>query len=531
MPGSRLKYILFLAVVLASLFVAVEAALWLAGVAPAADNSDPFVGFAGYAPLFVPGIGADGAATPVTAESKLPFFNRQEFPAQKAPGTFRIFCVGGSTMYGHPYDDLTSCCGWLRAMLPKCDPSQRWELINAGGISYASYRSVRLMRELAQYEPNLFLVYSGDNEFLERRSYSNLIEMPAFVRATLAGLGHSRVYTVVARLAQGKRAAQLTQDGGRLLSAEVDTMLDQRFGPSQYERDEAWRAGVLQHFRYNLEAMSRIAKDAGASIVFITPPSNLADCTPFKSVNKDGMSDTVYGEFSRLLKLGETALGEGQAGAALEFLDKALALDGRCADALYRRGQALLRLGRYGEARAGLTQARDEDVCPLRAPSSFIEAVRDVAAKTQAPLVDFEAFAAGSSPHGIPGKEFFLDHVHSTIEGYRQLALLVMNVMAETDRLHPGPHWNEDVQLRVKLDVEAEITPATHAHALCNLARVLAWAGKHEDALPLARRAVEMAPQDAENHFILGVVLENLGHREEAELEYEEVKRLEDARD
>jgi hypothetical protein len=82
--------------------------------------------------------------------------------------------MGGSTTYGHPYEDPTSFCGWLRELLNAAAPDHRWEVVNAGGISYASYRVALLMEELAGYQPDLFIIYSGHNEFLERRSYPQI---------------------------------------------------------------------------------------------------------------------------------------------------------------------------------------------------------------------------------------------------------------------------------------------------------------------------------------------------------------------
>ena len=49
-------------------------------------------------------------------------------------------------------------------------------MINAGGISYASYRVAVVIKELARYEPDLFIIYTGHNEFLEERTYRTLIE-------------------------------------------------------------------------------------------------------------------------------------------------------------------------------------------------------------------------------------------------------------------------------------------------------------------------------------------------------------------
>ena len=58
------------------------------------------------------------------------------------------------------------------------DSSRTWEVINAGGISYASYRVALVVKELAAYAPDLFVVYSGHNEFLERRTYSDTLDEP-----------------------------------------------------------------------------------------------------------------------------------------------------------------------------------------------------------------------------------------------------------------------------------------------------------------------------------------------------------------
>jgi len=65
-------------------------------------------------PLFVEETDPDGRKFLATPENKLVFFNQQRFPREKAPETYRIFCLGGSTTYGRPYNDTTSFAGWLR---------------------------------------------------------------------------------------------------------------------------------------------------------------------------------------------------------------------------------------------------------------------------------------------------------------------------------------------------------------------------------------------------------------------------------
>ena len=188
--------------------VLVELLLALFGVAPVARTEDPYVGFSSWFPLFVEHLEPDGTPILVTADNKRNAFNAQRFSAEKPADTYRIFCLGGSTTYGRPYDDAVSYCAWLRAMLPKADPSRNWEVINAGGISYASYRISRLMEELIQYEPDLFIVYTGHNEFLEKRTFESVARVPGPLRDIGAVLSRTRLYAIAKRAADGLAASR-----------------------------------------------------------------------------------------------------------------------------------------------------------------------------------------------------------------------------------------------------------------------------------------------------------------------------------
>src|SRR5690606_27658253 len=117
-----------------------EGVLALVGVKPLSRTEDPYFGFAAGQPLFLKRMAPDGVEVYETNPVKLSHFNFQSFPAKKQPGTFRIFTLGGSTTYGHPWRDSTSFSGWLRELLAGIDTAaggpRRFEVINAGGISY-----------------------------------------------------------------------------------------------------------------------------------------------------------------------------------------------------------------------------------------------------------------------------------------------------------------------------------------------------------------------------------------------------------
>jgi len=476
--------------------VLLEGGLALFGVNPVLQGEDPLVGFAGNLPLFVEKRSSDGRVQMVTADNKLKYFNPQAFPCRKAPDTYRIFCLGGSTTFGRPYNDLTSFAGWLRELLPEADSTRRYEVINAGGISYASYRVARLMEELARYQPDLFIVYTGQNEFLEERTYGALRDLPPAVRETAGVLARTRTW---AFLQSGMRRFGLVPDNRTakrpLLSSEVDTILDRSAGPERYHRDDALANQVLTHFRVSLERMADIAAAAEADILFVTPASNLKDCSPFKSQHTDGLDTLQLEESSAMLFRAKDRIARKKWDEALPILDAALVIDPRYAELHYRRGKALFALGRFREAEEAFLRARDEDVCPLRALSSMRGIVAEVAAERNIPLVDFvgllEQKSRAEFGQGVPGKEYFLDHVHPTIDGNRVLAVELVETLGRQGIVTLGRGWKKGAVIKVATRVEGRIDRNAHANALANLAKVLLWAGKVEEAEGLARQAIE----------------------------------------
>ena len=86
------------------------------------------------------------------------------------------------------------------------------------------------------------------------------------------------------------------------------------------------------------------------------------------------------------------------------------------------------------------------------------------------------------SPSGVPGAEVFLDHVHPTIESHRQLALAIVRHMIDEQWLNLKLEASAVEDCRQ--EVLAGIDRKEHAAAMCNLAKLLGWAGKHAGSLP-----------------------------------------------
>ncbi len=180
-------------------------------------------------------------------------------------------------------------------------------------------------------------------------------------------------------------------------------------------------------------------------------------------------------------------------------------------------------LNRVDNAQRSLERAREEDVCPLRAPRGLAEIVRRVADRRGIALVDFDLAIRNDClekhGHTAVGREYFLDHVHLTIGANRMLALSILEEMVRVGLARRNPAWNEADIEELTARVESRIDVRAHAEALRNLARVLWWAGKRDEAGPLALQALEQIPADPDALIVAAAYLRRKDRRREA-LEY-----------
>jgi lysophospholipase L1-like esterase len=453
-PGSsrRRKWAFRLAAVALglSVFAAVEGVCMLGGWGRPADYPDPYVGFSEVHPLFV----LDDAGTRYRIpRSRRDFFAKESFPAVKEPKTFRIFCLGGSTVQGRPYSTPTSFPRWLQLSLNAGDDSRDWEAVNCGGISYASYRLVPILKECLQYEPDLFVICTGHNEFLEDRTYSHIKHAPGYAAVPMRRLSRLRTVTLLRSLisrARGK--SDVAPDDRPVLPADTSPLLDVENNQLQaYHRDDEWHAGVVEHFEFNLRRMIDIAAAAEVPVVLVLPPSDLRDSPPFKSETTSGLDAAAASRFRSLVERGRTT-ARSDLKKAIAALEEVVRIDGRHAGTWYLLGRCYdahwrkTLDDRYRDkARAAYVRARDEDVCPLRMVSPLEEVMRRVAAETETPLIDAHALLEAKCPDGILGRQFLVDHIHpSPVKGHQAIAHALADLLKSRGTFHPSDNWERD---------------------------------------------------------------------------------------
>jgi tetratricopeptide (TPR) repeat protein len=526
--GQKLLLIAFgLALVVVSTAI-VEVGLWLTRLGESDLYEDPFVGFAPGHDLFVKKTLASGEEVFRTSPEKLAYFNEQEFPVEKADDVFRIFALGGSTTAGRPYDARVSFPRWLELYLEAADPSHRHEVINAGGISYASYRVALLMKELLRYEPDLFVVYTGHNEFLEERTYSQIIHQHPLLKRARLRLNGLRSYALLRRAVRALGSEQ--RDVPTTLDADVKTRLETWRGLDLYHRDPELKDSILAHFEYNLEQMAAIARSGDVALVFVEPISNLKDFSPFKSEHRSDLSPAEEESFAGYLAAGRSHLAQGNAEAALASLRQAADVDPEYAEAHFRLGQSLMALGRHDDAREAFARAKELDIAPLRALESQSQILTEVSRRGGFPLIALpaiiEADCTGRFGHRIPGNEYFLDHVHPNLSVHALIAEEIVDLLAEQGIISPGSTWSEETRKQIAARVTGGMDERYYAQRDLNLAKVLGWAGKIEEAEAPLSRSVALLDENPEAHLNLGIVYQRTGRLEEARAELEKAVAL-----
>jgi lysophospholipase L1-like esterase len=410
-------------------------------------HDDPFVGFRAVRPLFVRG--DDGTRYEIP-QSRYGFFRPESFAAVKPRGEFRAFCLGESTVQGNPWGIETSFTTWLEIALGAADNSRQWEVVNCGGVSYASYRLTPILQEVLDYQPDLVILCVGHNEFLESRTFESVKDRGPALNAALGAASQLRTFTLLRegylRL-QGKPAVPQSRP---ILPTEVEALLDYRGGLETYHRDEAWHRGVIAQYEYNLRRMIGLCRAARVPLILIDPVCNLADSPPFKSEHDRHLPAERLAEWEATCKAARKHLrGEDRdlAKATARF-EEACRIDPLHAAAFYNLGKCYEAAGNWPAARAAYIAAKELDVCPLRILEPMHEIVQRIARETDTPLLNAQQLFAERSTGGVVGGEWLVDHVHPKIEGHQLLADQLLARMASLDMVQPRGDWQAQKQAR-----------------------------------------------------------------------------------
>jgi lysophospholipase L1-like esterase len=415
------------------LFLFAELVCFAFGFGLQEPGDDPFVEFAATRPLFE--LTTDETKYH-TSQPRLGFFRRVEFDRVKPAGEFRVFVLGGSTVQGHPYSIETSFPTYLQTALKHANSSVTPNVINCGGVSYASYRLVPVLTECLNYEPDLVIFCEGHNEFLEDVTYAPVRQQSVIARALGSIAEKSRVIRGLRnsfKSTSAKEALQASSQAAKVrekpvLPEEVDTILNHSGGLTAYHRDDEHASRVVEHFRSNLLRMHQLCSEKSIPLIVVQPPSNLADCPPFRSQFSGNSTEETQKSIVQMLARARE-LSRSDLNEAIALAKEATRMDPRFALSWYELGQLQLLNHDHDLAKESLRRACDEDVCPLRMTSALTSAMRQTVEELQITFLDADELLRRLSPTGILGDGLLVDHVHPSFRGHEEIAIALAQLM------------------------------------------------------------------------------------------------------
>jgi len=374
-------------------------------------------------PLFVPVSGAPGflRANPevvrrfMVDERDAPnlWIRPVFFRHRKSHETFRIIVQGESTTEGYPYGYGASPAGMLQQRLQRTFPKRQIEVVTTAMSAVNSYTLLDFSGEILEQRPDAVVIYAGHNEYLGLLGVGS-----GFSAGRRRPIVLSFLWLKDFRIAQLARNAfagflpEKPRRRGRTLMASIVSEERIPYGSSLYRRG-------LDQYRANLRALLKRYRKAGVPVFIATVVSNERDQPPFISGHGTGADVAAW---RRRFAAGRKVLAAGDAGAALREFTAAVALDDACALGHFARGQALEKLGCYGEAREAFLAAKDRDELRFRAPEQINRILREVAAEQGAHVVEAQEAFHRAAKDGIVGHDLMLEHLHPNLSGYFLLA-------------------------------------------------------------------------------------------------------------
>jgi lysophospholipase L1-like esterase len=404
----------------AALLVGVEFALRAFDLGAAADR-DPLHGFSMTAQRFERVEAEDGAA--VYRLIGAPDLATATFRAEKQPGAFRIFVVGGSSAAGVPYGYEHCFAAWLNERLRAELPGIPMEVVNVSASGFGTRRILNRVRQLAAFEPDLLIVYSGHNEFSEARYFAKIIDMNPVLFGLWDHFASTRLYGVLSPL--------LTRDepgGKKPLDLAAAHAPQQMFFVSEVGEgagDHAFAkrrwSEIESEYRRNLSEMIRAMQSAGARVMLLSLSQNFADWPPGASRHAPDLTSTDLGAWKRWAAEGDARAAD-DCDAALDAWQRALAIDDAYASLHFRIASCWRKLGHLDRARESYRLASDLDRAPLGAPTRFNGILRELADEYGTLFLDVDAALREDDEDGLVGDDHIIDVMHPRLKTHMRIA-------------------------------------------------------------------------------------------------------------
>lgn len=479
-------------------------------------------------PIFDTGAG-EAADQYVTTPHFLNSINHQQFPIKKVKEVTRIFVIGGSAAFAWPYTEEYGFTGYLRRSLGNLAPG-KFEIINAAGMSFGSHRVYDVLQDVIELEPDLVIVYSGNNEYVERNVISRRKKKHSAFEAIGSLSAQTPLYRAV-RLGIYRSAPsifrQKTDSDIDLTDLRADSIVSRGVLGRSSEID----IEVLANYRNNIAAMRNLLLENGVKVIFCTTPSNVAGfpptSPPVRFTNESDASQwkKMQQEAISIIDQKDPATDSTERRSLLQhceqILHSMLQIDQNNPWTHYALGAVYQQMGDFDRAYLEFVQAKDLDARPVRALSSFNSAVRSIVEETgdeqKVMLFDLEASLSQELRSGN-ANWLYLDYCHFTEAGHKLVAINMAPVIQRI--LGTGLDLNQLSFSIFNDDSGAQKGIATQHNVLFASGATHAHIGRYEEAEKDFKKIVESYEEGTVGIFpssvyrALSFVYQGLGKKE-----------------
>ena len=341
----------------------------------------------------------------------------ETFARHKPAGTTRIFCLGGSTTAGFPFDYQVPFPAQLRYILSRQYPQQRFEVINLGLSAVNSFTVLDFIPEVLECEPDVIILYLGHNEFYGAYGSASAVSIGGsggLIRFYLRLQKWHTVQMVRALVARLTPAAATDPDKTTLMEQVI---ADQKihYASPKYRK-------TLANYQANLDLILRSCRRQQVPVLIGTLVANIRDLPPMGSSSRGDGDAGARAAITALTARCDQYIQQRAWQPALEVALQLMQQDSASAAAWYRTGKIYQMLGDSLVAGHYLLGARDRDLVRFRASGEINTIIARSASRHRAGLVDIWQEFSGRSPLGLPGNELICDHLHPNPDGYTLMA-------------------------------------------------------------------------------------------------------------
>jgi len=339
-------------------------------------------------------------------------------PQAKAPNTVRIFVFGESAAYGDP-EPRFGLPRMLRVMLSLRHPGVRFEVVNAAMTAINSHVILPIARDCATADGDIWVIYMGNNEvvgpFGAGTIFGQQVPPLPLIRASIA-LKATRTGQLLDSLRQWLQKpppGQSEWNGMEMFLGQQVPRDDPRMKTVYYDFErnlaDIMRAGRRSGAGIVVSTVAVNLKDCSPFASAHRPGLSASDLAKWEQLHQSGIQAQEAGKYQEAAERFQEAAQMDDTFAELRFRQ------GECARALgqIKEAQQQFSAARDLDTLRFRCDSRLEDLIRQAAAGGGGEHVL---------LTDAERVFAENSTNGLPGEDLFYDHVHLTFEGNYLLA-------------------------------------------------------------------------------------------------------------